>query len=303
MQLFKDLNEKEYRSILRSRQEEENGEYQYLHLIEDVLKNGIETPNRTGIGALTIPHATLSFDLSKGFPLLTTKKMTWKTMKVELEGFIQGITSKTWFQERGCHIWDEWCNPRKVPYGHDEETKRKMREEEDLGEIYGAQWRNFNHQGYDQLQKIVDTLKSNPYDRRMVCSAWNPLVLDQQALPPCHYSFVVSVVGDDRLNLSFSMRSVDVGLGMPFNIASYALLCHLLCKETGFKEGIVTGFFNHVHIYQNHIDVLKEQIKRCPFPFPKIQTDHFRSIFKWNYNDTELRDYVFHPKIEMDIAI
>ncbi len=296
------ISQEELDLVLRFRKEKQHQEYGYLHLLEKILKEGTVKGDRTGTGTISIPHATLSFDLSKGFPLLTTKKMAWKTIKVELEGFIKGIKSKSWFSSRGCNIWNEWCNPQKVPYAHDADTKKKMLEEDDLGEIYGVQWRDFNNQGYDQLKKIVNTLKTNPTDRRMVCNAWNPLALDKQALPPCHYNFVVSVVGN-KLHLSFSMRSVDVGLGLGFNIASYSLLCHLLCKETGFDPGTVTAFLNNVHIYSNHIEPLKQQITREPFPFPTIETSAFKSIFDWDFKDTELKNYISHPKIEMPIAI
>lgn len=299
----------ERKLILRSRQVKQHEEYQYLHLLEDIMENGVRAENRTGIDTLSIPHYSMSFDMSKGYPLLTTKKMAFKTMKVELEGFIKGVTSKSWFQERGCKIWNEWCNPQKVPYGHDEETKKKMYEEDDLGPIYGYQWRNFNGTGVigtaygcDQLSKIVDTLKKNPTDRRMVCSAFNPLVLHEQALPPCHLGFIVNVL-DNKLNLSFQMRSVDVPLGMPFNISSYALLLHLLAKESGFEEGQLTGFFNSVHIYVNQIDGIKKQLTRTPFSFPKIKTDNFKSIFTWEHQDSVLEDYQSHDSIKMPIAV
>lgn len=292
----------EEKMIRRYRLEKSHEEYKYLHLLKDIMDNGVRCPNRTGVDAITIPHASLSFDLSNGFPLLTTKKMAWKVIKVELEGFIKGITSKKWYQDRGCHIWDEWCNPQKVPYGHDEETKRRMKDEDDLGVIYGSQWRNFNNQGYDQLRIIVDTLKKNPSDRRMVCSAFNPLVLDQQSLPPCHLGFIVNVI-DGKINLSFQMRSVDVPLGMPFNIASYSLLLHLLCKETGLKEGIMTGFFNSVHIYSNQFDGIKEQINRVPYKLPKVNTTKFTNIFDWCHEDSSIEDYICHTVIKMPIAV
>lgn len=295
-------NSEEEKLLNRFRLENAHEEYKYLHLLQDILNNGFRCPNRTGIDAITIPHASLSFDLGNGFPLLTTKKMAWKVMKVELEGFIKGITSKKWYQDRGCRIWDEWCNPQKVPYGHDEDTKRKMKEEDDLGFIYGSQWRNFNNQGYDQLRVIVDTLKKNPSDRRMVCSAFNPLVLNQQALPPCHLGFIVNVI-NGKLNLSFQMRSVDVPLGMPFNIASYSLLLHLLCKETGLKEGVMTGFFNSVHIYSNQVEGIQEQLKRTPYKFPYVNTSKFTNIFDWCYEDTSIEEYICHSAIKMPIAI
>jgi thymidylate synthase len=276
-------------------------EYQYLDLIRKILREGKKKQDRTGTGTLSIPHAMISFDLEHGFPLLTTKRMAFKSIKVELEGFIKGIKSKKWYQERGCSIWDEWCNPQKVPYATDEETKKRMLAEDDLGEIYGVQWRDFNNQGYDQLRKIIETLKTNPYDRRMVCSAWNPLALDKQALPPCHYSWVVSV--DDRLHLSFNMRSVDVGLGLPFNIASYALLAHLLSLEANIPIGTVTGFLNNVHIYNDHITGLTIQLNRIPYDFPKIQTVDFDSIYDWNFEQTKVIGYKSHEKIPLPIAV
>lgn len=299
---FNVVADEEYNLIKRHRKEKQHEEYKYLHLLERILNEGVVKGDRTGTGTKSIPHATLSYDLSRGFPLLTTKKMAWKVIKVELEGFIKGITSKKWYQDRGCRIWDEWCNPQKVPYGHDIDTKKKMMEEDDLGVIYGSQWRNFNNQGYDQLRVIVDTLKKNPNDRRMVCSAWNPCVLDRVALPSCHYSWCVSVCGD-TLNLSYTMRSVDTGCGEPFNQASYSLLCHLLAKEAGLREGIVTGFLNNVHIYNNHIEGLTEQINRIPFVFPSIKTDKFTSVFEWESGDTELINYQSHPKIVLPIAV
>jgi thymidylate synthase len=299
---FNIVSDEEFALIERMRKEKQHEEYKYLHLLQDIMEKGVTKSDRTGTGTKSIPHATLSYDLSKGFPLLTTKKMAWKVIKVELEGFIKGITSKKWYQDRGCRIWDEWCNPQKVPYGHDEETKKKMFEEDDLGVIYGSQWRNFNSQGYDQLRNIIDTLKKNPNDRRMVCSAWNPCVLDKVALPSCHYSWCVSVCGD-TLNLSYTMRSVDTGCGEPFNQASYSLLCHLLAKDAGLKEGVVTGFLNNVHIYLNHIDGLTEQIRRIPFTPPTIKTEKFTSIFDWEFGDTELVNYQAHPKISLPISV
>ena len=276
-------------------------EQQYLDLVRKILTEGKKKQDRTGTGTLSIPHAMVSFDLERGFPLLTTKRMAFKSIKIELEGFIKGIKSKKWYQERGCSIWDEWCNPQKVPYATDAETKKKMLEEDDLGEIYGVQWRDFNNQGYDQLKRIVDTLKTNPYDRRMVCSAWNPLALDKQALPPCHYNWVVSV--DDRLHLSFSMRSVDVGLGLPFNIASYSLLAHLLSLECGIPAGTVTGFLNNVHIYNDHIEGLTVQLNRIPYDFPQIETVDFDSIYNWRFDQTKVTGYKSHEKISLPIAV
>ncbi len=282
----------------------QNGEVNYLNLLQRILDEGTLTPNRTGVSALTVPHMTLQHDMSLGFPLLTTKKMAWKSIKVELEGFIKGITDKRWYQERGCHIWDEWCNPQRIPTClTDAERKAFQLNENDLGPIYGFQWRNFNNEGYDQLKVIIDTLKTNPYDRRMICSAWNPIDLRLQALPPCHYSFNVMVTSDNRIHLAWNQRSCDFALGIPFNLASYALLLHLLAKESGFKPGLVTGFLGNCHIYENHVDGVKEQISRKPFNLPSIETSNFTSLFNWTHNDTKLIDYKSHDKISLQVAV
>jgi len=209
----------------------------YHTIIKRVLREGVLKHDRTGTGAHTIAGAMFVHDMSKGFPLLTTKKMPFKIIATELEFFIKGITDKEWLKERGCHIWDEWCNPKKVPYAHDEATKQKMADERDLGSVYGFQWRHFgasyqnydsdySGQGIDQFKYVIDTLKHNPNDRRMLVSAWNPSAKDQMALPPCHYAYQVTVTGE-KLNLMWNQRSVDVMLGLPFNIASYALLLRL----------------------------------------------------------------------------
>jgi thymidylate synthase len=302
MAFFKQITD-ELELVKRIRKENSHEEYKYLHLLEDIIENGVRASNRTGIETLTIPSASLSFDLSQGFPLLTTKKMAWKTMKVELEGFIKGVTTKKWYQERGCSIWDEWCNPQKVPYAHDSETLAKMKMEDDLGEIYGFQWRSFDgDKNQDQLKSIISTLKVNPSDRRMVCSAWNPKALHKQALPPCHIGFIVNCL-DGVVNLSFQMRSVDIPLGLPFNVSSYALLLHLICMETGLKEGILTAFLTSPHIYVNQIEGAKEQLKRVPYQFPTVHTDNFVDIFSWEASQTKLVNYTSHPKIDMPIAI
>ena len=209
----------------------------YLDIVKTVLEKGERKDDRTGTGTLATAGAIFEHDMKNGFPLLTTKKVPFKLVTTELEFFLKGITDKKWLQDRNNHIWDEWCSPLKVKYGHDEETKKKMADERDLGPIYGFQWRHFNGQyknfdtnydgqGVDQLKKLVETLKSNPTDRRMIICAWNPSMLDQMALPPCHFLFQVNVI-NGRLNLLWSQRSVDVMLGLPFNIASYALLLHL----------------------------------------------------------------------------
>lgn len=287
----------------------------YLDIVNQILTEGTKKTDRTGTGTLAIAGTIFQHDMSKGFPLLTTKKMPFKVIATELEFFIKGITDKEWLKTRKCHIWDEWCNPKKVPYGHDEETKKRMMEERDLGAVYGFQWRHFNApydnfdsdysgKGVDQLKYVVDTLKTNPSDRRMIVSAWNPSMLGEMALPPCHYNWQVTVL-DGKLNLLWNQRSVDVMLGLPFNIASYALLLHLLAKEAGLLEGKLVGFLGDTHIYLNHVEGAKEQLARDPnkYPFPKIETPEFASIFDWEYKDTNLIGYESYPRIKFDIAV
>jgi len=258
--------------------------------------------NRTGVDTLAVAGAMFQHDMSEGFPLLTSRKLPFKSTRVELEFFIKGLTDKSWLQQRGCGYWDEWCNPQKVAYAHDENTKAKMMAEKDLGKIYGYQWRNYNSQGIDQLKRIVDTLKTNPSDRRMICSAWNPAQLGEMALPPCHYSWQVTVI-DGTLHLAWNQRSVDFCCGLPANISSYALLLHLLAKESGFKEGTLTGFLMDLHIYEFHFDNLKEQLQRTPPPSPTIQTPDFTSIFEWSYDQTKLEGYNALDKLSFEIAV
>lgn len=286
---------------------------QYLDIVKKVMHEGIPKKDRTGVGTIAIPGAYFEHDMSKGFPLLTTKKIAHKTMRVELEGFLKGITDKRWYQERGCHIWDEWCTPKIVPYGHGEEIQRKMAEERDLGPLYGWQWRHFGavYEGYDkdysgkgedQLVKIIKTLKENPDSRRMVVNAWNAEDLNDMALEPCHYGWQIDVL-DGKLNLSWNQRSVDTMLGLPFNIASYGLLLHLLAKESGLKEGMLMGFLRNVHIYNNHMDGAREQLQRQPFSLPKVESPGFTSILDWNHNQTIFLDYQPYPKIDFPIAV
>lgn len=287
----------------------------YLDIVKKVLDEGAQKPTRTGIDAITTAGAIFEHDMAKGFPLLTTKKMPFKLIATELEFFIKGITDKQWLLDHNNHIWDEWANPKKAPYGHDEAAKKRMLEERDLGAIYGFQWRHFNAeyknydsdytgQGVDQLAKAIDTVKNDPDNRRIIVMAWNPSMLDQMALPPCHYGFQLTVI-NGKLNLLWSQRSVDTMLGLPFNIASYALLLHLLAKETGLEEGKLVGFLADVHIYVNHKEGALEQLSRDPnqYPLAKIETENFKSIFNWAAEDTKLIGYESHPKISFEIAV
>lgn len=280
-----------------------NGELEYLKMLEYILANGYLKENRTGISAYTTMPTVLQHDMKEGFPLLTTKKLGIKSVAAELEFFIKGLSDKQWLKDRKCNIWNEWCNPTKIPQGlTSEERKTFQATENDLGKVYGYQWRNFNSADYDQLKKVVDKLKSDPSDRRMICSAWNPLELGEMALPPCHLVWGVQVL-DGKLNLWWLQRSCDTFLGIPYNMASYALLLKLLALESNLNEGVLTGFLVDVHIYENHVDQVKEQLSRTPYDLPNLEIKNFKSIFDWEYTDIELKDYSPHPAIKADIAV
>ena len=286
----------------------------YTDIVQKVLNEGALKENRTGIGCIAVPGAYFEHDMQTGFPLLTTKRVPFRLVASELEFFIKGITDKTWLQERNNHIWDEWCSPEKVPYGNDEGSKTRMMGEKDLGPVYGWQWRHFgsdypsmktpdgSRDGVDQLRNLVEKLKTNPSDRRMLVNAWNPLDLERMALPPCHYAFQVTVI-DGRISLMWNQRSVDVALGLPFNIASYALLLHLLARESGFHPGKLVGFLGDTHVYENHVEGLKTQLARDPYELPRIETEGDRSIFDWVYTDSKILDYQCHPTIKFEIAV
>ncbi len=285
----------------------------YLNVIRRILNEGVRKGDRTGVGTIAIAGAMFEHDMADGFPLVTTKSVPLRLVASELEFFLRGISDKKWLQDRDNHIWDEWCTQLKVPYGHDEETKKKMKEERDLGPIYGWQWRhfgaeyidyqtNYEGQGVDQIKRLVHLLKTNPNDRQMLVLAWNPKDIKKVVPPFCHYGFQVTVI-NGKINLMWNQRSVDVALGLPFNIASYGLLLHLLAKETGYKEGKLVGFLGDTHIYANHVEGLKEQIARKPFKLPSINTEKFTSIFDWKYTDSKVEGYEHHPRIKFEIAV
>ena len=286
---------------------------EYLDIVETVLSSGVEKEDRTGVGTKAVAGAMFEYDMAGGFPLLTTKSVPFRLVASELEFFIRGITTKEWLIANNNHIWDEWCSPEKVPYSHDKRVQAQMMAETELGPIYGWQWRHFGAdyvahdkqprgKGIDQLKKVVETLKKDPSDRRMLVMAWNPVDIHKMALPPCHYAFQVTVL-NNRLNLLWNQRSVDVALGLPFNIASYGLLLHLLAKEGGFEEGKLVGFLADTHIYKNHIAGMKEQLSRKPFSKPEILTEPFTTIFDWHYQHSRVVGYQHHPKISFEIAV
>ncbi len=309
---------------------------QYLDIVQRVLDEGKwKSPVRKndggefipvdgGVKTLAVANVHFSHDMDKGFPLLTTKKMAFKTMCVELEGFLKGITTKKWYQERKCKIWNEWANPQVVeqlyssarnvnPLWEEDPKKTKTRKEiqvteDDLGPIYGYQWRRFGEvydeddggvlKGYDQLTNVLDTLKKNPHDRRMVVSAWNPNQLSRQALPPCHLIWVVTVINGE-LNLHWTQRSCDLMLGVTFNIASYGLLLESLAEYAGLAPGNLSGILCDCHIYENQIDAAKEQVLRAPKTLPIVHLPlGERSPIEWTYQDIELLGYDPHKKLD-----
>ena len=301
-----------------------NIEEQYLYLLKTILDRGVEKKDRTGTGTITLPFPTmLQHDMSEGFPLFTTKKMGVKSISAELEFFIKGYTDKKWLQDRKCTIWNEWCRPSLIDKNLSLDLQKIQQvKENDLGPVYGFNWRHFGaiynfvvneenpykpnlfggFEGYDQLEKIVDTLKNNPDDRRMICSSWNPNALNEVALPACHFAWGVQVVGN-KLNLWYIMRSQDVFLGAPYNIASYAILLKLLALEGGFEEGYLTTFAVDCHIYLNHIDQVMEQMSRDNYELPQLDIKNFTDIYNWKYTDIELSGYKHQDSIKAPVAI
>ena len=278
----------------------------YLDYLQYVLDNGIWTKNRTGVNTLACSGYMLVHDMKDGFPLLTTKKMGLKNIASELEMFINGITSKKWLQDRANHIWDEWCNPQKVPYANDEITKEKMKLEDDLGKIYGFQWRKFNDntEAGDQLKNVIETIKKDPTSRRLIISAWNPNQLHEMALPPCvvGYEFIC-YPETNTIDIIWVQRSVDSFLGLPFDFAEAALFLMLVCKETGYTAGKVIGMLGNCHIYQNCIEQVKEQLTRTPHKLPTVEITNWTSIWDWHYTDFELKNYESDGKLTASVAV
>ena len=285
----------------------------YLDIVEKILNTWQTKEDRTWTGVVAIAWAMFEHDMKNWFPMLTTKRIPFRLVASELEFFIKWITDKQRLIDRNNHIRDERCSPDKVPYWHDEETKKKMMEERDLWPVYWFQRRNFwadytaynkepKTQWIDQLKDLIQTLKTNPTDRRMIVMARNPTAKHKMAIPPCHYGFQVTVI-DWRLNLLRNQRSVDVALWLPFNIASYALLLHLLAKEVWLKEWKLVWFLADTHIYSNHIEWMKEQLTRTPKDLPTLKTNDFKSIFERTYTDSEILDYNPEPRIKFDIAV
>lgn len=293
----------------------------YLNLLRDVKENGIQSMDRTGTGTLSVFGRQMRFDLTKGFPIMTTKKVHWRSVVYELLWFIKGDTNVQYLHDNKVTIWDEWAD-----------------EKGNLGPIYGKQWRNFgadgmvydtvmpgcmqshgmteprlvpmqvfNSHGVDQLANVIDSIKKNPYSRRHIVSAWNPIELPNMALPPCHCLFQF-YVRNNKLSCQLYQRSVDVFLGLPFNIASYSLLTHIIAKICGLGVGEFVWTGGDTHIYLNHLNQVNTQLDREPFPLPTL---HLSENVTWEnlscghckLDDFTLDNYVSHPTIKAPIAV
>lgn len=298
-------------------------EKQYLDLLKDILKNGVVSKDRTKTGTKKVFGRMLRFDLSSSFPLLTTKKMFVKGIIYELLWFIKGDSNIRYLVKNNVNIWNEWpfqnylkANRLERMYPiYSEEWKNKMQEfvgkiKSDknfaerwgsCGPFYSVQWRNFS--GVDQLSWVTKEIKKNPNSRRLIVSSWNPPLIDKMALPPCHLIYQFQIT-KGKLNCMMYQRSVDTFLGLPFNIASYALLTNMVAYVTGYKPGELTIALADTHLYLNHIKQAKEQIKRKPLPFPKLKIKRkVKSIFDFRFEDFEIINYQSHPPIKAEISV
>ena len=272
---------------------------QYLDLVRHVLDNGTEKSDRTGIGTKSVFGYQMRFDLSKGFPLVTTKKLHLKSIVYELLWFLKGDTNTNYLTEIGVRIWNEWAD-----------------ENGDLGPVYGHQWRNWNNEDIDQIKEVVQTLKHNPDSRRMLVSAWNPSVMPdtaksfadnvangKAALPPCH-AFFQFYVANGKLSCQLYQRSADVFLGVPFNIASYALFTHMMAQACGYKAGDFIHTFGDAHIYTNHKEQLELQLSRTPRSLPTLKINPEKTdLFDFDFSDFIIEDYDPHPHIKGAVAV
>jgi thymidylate synthase len=259
---------------------------QYLDMLRYVLENGVDKMDRTGVGTRSVFGQQMRFDLSKGFPLMTTKKMHLKSIIHELLWFIKGDTNVKYLQDNGVRIWNEWAD-----------------ENGDLGPIYGSQWRNWNGEGIDQLAQVVDKLKNNPNDRRMIVSAWNVSKIPEMHLPPCHMMFQF-YVANGKLSCMLYQRSCDMFLGVPFNIASYALLTMMLAQVCNLEPGEFVHTLGDTHIYHNHFEQVKEQLRREPLPLPTMRLNpQVKDINDFKYEDFTLENYECYGAIKAQVAV
>lgn len=269
----------------------------YFDLINDVLTNGVEKTDRTGTGTISVFGRQARYDLTKGFPILTSKRVHWKSVVGELLWFLKGDTNIKWLKENGISIWDEWADKNG-----------------NLGPVYGQQWRNwsnlvgigyseFEDEPIDQIKDVIQQIKTNPDSRRLIVSAWNVGDIPQMALAPCHTMFQFYVV-NGKLSCQLYQRSCDAFLGMPFNIASYALLTHMIAQVCDLQVGDFVHTFGDLHIYSNHREQLKEQLSRTPYPMPKLVLNpEVKDIDSFTFEDIKLENYQHHPAIKGKVAI
>lgn len=262
---------------------------QYLDLVRLVLETGVDRPDRTGTGTRSLFGHQLRFDLQAGFPVVTTKRLHLRSIIHELLWFLTGDTNIAYLKENGVSIWDEWAN-----------------DDGELGPVYGAQWRSWQAPGgetIDQISQVIEMIHSNPDSRRLIVSAWNVADVPKMALPPCHLLFQF-YVANGRLSCQLYQRSADLFLGVPFNIASYALLTAMVAHVTGLEPGEFVHTFGDVHLYSNHFEQAKLQLTREPHPLPKLQLNsEVDDIFAFKYEDIQLVDYQYHPGIKAPVAI
>jgi thymidylate synthase len=262
---------------------------QYLDLMRHVLDSGLRRTDRTGTGTISVFGYQMRFDLSEGFPVVTTKKLHLRSIIHELLWFLKGDTNIRYLQENGVSIWDEWAD-----------------EHGDLGPVYGSQWRSWpapNGKKIDQISNVIDQIRTTPDSRRLIVSAWNPAEIDNMALPPCHSLFQF-YVADGKLSCQLYQRSADILLGVPFNIASYALLTMMIAQVCDLEAGDFVHTFGDAHLYLNHLEQVDLQLSREPYPLPTMSlTPEIRSVFDFTFDDITLHNYQSHPAIKAPIAV
>ncbi len=260
----------------------------YEDLLRDVLAHGTRKEDRTGTGTTSVFGRQLRYDLAQGFPLITTKRVHLKSIVYELLWFLRGESNVRWLQEHGVSIWDEWAS-----------------ETGELGPVYGVQWRSWptpDGGHVDQIQQVIEQIRANPDSRRLIVSAWNVAEVPNMALPPCHLLFQF-YVADGKLSCQLYQRSADLFLGVPFNIASYALLTHMVAAQTGLDVGEFIWTGGDCHIYDNHVEQVREQLARDPYPYPRLALAARDSILDYEYGDVVVHDYQHHPAIKAPVAV